>query len=41
MAVEGGNWVVPRPDSVHEVRMRDDSLVVIRRHGNPAGPRLV
>ncbi|MDE2826979.1 MAG: alpha/beta hydrolase [Bacteroidota bacterium] len=41
MAVEGGNWVVPQPNSAHEVRMRDDSLVVIRRHGNPAGPRLV
>ena len=41
MAVEGRNWVVPRPESAHEVRMHDGSLVIIRRHGNPAGPRLV
>jgi len=34
-------WKVPEPLSIHEVRVDDDTVVTLRRHGNPAGPRLV
>ena len=34
-------WEVPEPLSIHEVRVDDDTVVTLRRHGNPAGPRLV
>ena len=34
-------WEVPKPHSTHEVRMEDDTVVTLRRHGNPSGPRLV
>ncbi len=37
----GRIWVVPRPYSISEVRMQDGASVVIRRHGNPEGPRLI
>ena len=37
----GGIWVVPRPYSVIEARMHDDAMVIVRRHSNPEGPRLV
>ncbi|MCY4384414.1 MAG: alpha/beta hydrolase [Nitrospinae bacterium] len=32
---------IPEPLSVHEVHMEDGSVIFLRRHGNPAGPRLV
>lgn len=34
-------WEVPDPLSLCEVRHEDGSLTVVRRHGNPAGPRLL
>ena len=34
-------WKVPEPLDIHEVRVDDDTFVVLRRHGNPDGPRLV
>ena len=34
-------WQVPDPLSTVSVPMDDGTMVVLRRHGNPAGPRLV
>ncbi len=34
-------WEVPQPLSTHEARMDDGTGIVLRRHGNPDGPRLV
>ncbi len=34
-------WVLPKPHSTHEVRVDDDTVIVLRRHGNPDGPRLI
>ena len=34
-------WNVPEPEAVHEVRVGDGCSIVLRRHGNPNGPRLV
>ncbi len=34
-------WEVPDPLSTCDVRVDDDTVIVLRRHGNPAGPRLV
>ena len=34
-------WEIPEPDSVCEVRPDADTVITLRRHGNPAGPRLV
>ncbi len=34
-------WEVPEPLSTRDVRVDDDTVIVLRRHGNPAGPRLV
>lgn len=34
-------WEVPEPLATGEVRTADGSLIVLRRHGNPDGPRLV
>ncbi len=34
-------WKVPEPLSTHDVRVDDDTVITLRRHGNPAGPRLV
>ena len=34
-------WEVPEPLSVHEVRQADGSVTMLRRHGNPDGPRLL
>ena len=34
-------WNVPEPEAVHEARMGDGYSIVLRRHGNPDGPRLV
>lgn len=38
---DGPCWAVPEPLAVAEVRTADGSLIVLRRHGNPDGPRLV
>ena len=34
-------WKIPKPISTDSVRVDDDTVIVLRRHGNPAGPRLV
>ena len=34
-------WEIPEPLSIHSVHVDDDTDIVLRRHGNPAGPRLV
>ena len=34
-------WAVPVPLSAHEVRMGDDAVITVRRHGNPDGTRLI
>ena len=34
-------WDLPNPLSAHEVRVDDDTVITLRRHGNPEGPRLV
>lgn len=34
-------WHVPEPRSVHEVAVDADTTILVRRHGNPDGPRLV
>ena len=34
-------WEIPKPHDVRTARMDDGTNIVIRRHGNPGGPRLV
>ena len=34
-------WEVPKPLATAEARMADGATIVLRRHGNPGGPRLV
>ena len=34
-------WEIPEPHSRCEVRLDDETVTTLRRHGNPAGPRLV
>ena len=34
-------WEIPEPLSTDRVEMDDGAVIVLRRHGNPAGPRLV
>jgi len=34
-------WEIPEPLSTSDVRVDDDTVITLRRHGNPAGPRLV
>ena len=34
-------WEIPEPISVHDVRVDNDTVITLRRHGNPDGPRLV
>ena len=34
-------WAIPEPRSVHEVRVDEDTTIVLRRHGNPQGTRLI
>ena len=34
-------WDIPEPLSTSDVRVDDDTVITLRRHGNPAGPRLV
>ena len=34
-------WEVPEPLSTHDVRVDDDTVITLRQHGNPSGPRLV
>ena len=34
-------WDIPEPISVHDVRVDEDTVITLRRHGNSEGPRLV
>ena len=34
-------WEVPEPLSTHDVQVDDETVITLRRHGNPDGPRLV
>ena len=34
-------WEVPEPLSTHDVRVDDETVITLRRHGNPEGPRIV
>ncbi|MCY3886387.1 MAG: alpha/beta hydrolase [Chloroflexi bacterium] len=34
-------WEIPEPQSTLEVPVDGDTNIILRRHGNPAGPRLV
>lgn len=34
-------WVLPEPHSTHDMVMDDGTMVILRRHGNPSGTRLV
>ena len=41
MTEQESAWSVPEPLSVHEVKMDEESSVLLRRHGNPDGTRLI
>ena len=34
-------WDIPDPSDIHDVRVDTDTVITLRRHGNPQGPRLV
>ena len=34
-------WDIPKPLSTHGVQVDDDTVIILRRHGNPEGTRLV
>lgn len=34
-------WEIPEPLAMCEVRLGDDAVTTLRRHGNPSGPRLI
>ena len=40
-STDSKRWEVPEPLAVAEARMADGASIVLRRHGNPEGPRLV
>ena len=35
------HWQIPEPLAIREARLYDGSVTWLRRHGNPAGPRIV
>ena len=41
MSTSNKHWRVPDPHSTHDVRVDNDTVITLRRHGNPDGPRLV
>ena len=41
MTDSGAIWKVPEPIEVRDVRVDGDTVIKVRRHGNPDGPRLV
>ncbi len=41
MTISEKVWKIPEPVFIHEVRMEDGTVIILRRHGNTAGPRLV
>ena len=34
-------WEIPKPLAILEVPVDDGTIIILRRHGNPSGPRLV
>ena len=34
-------WQIPEPGDVRDVRVDHDTVITLRRHGNPDGPRLI
>ncbi len=34
-------WEIPEPFSTSDVQVDDDTIITLRRHGNPEGPRLL
>ena len=36
-----GNWRLPEPRATVDTVMDDGTVIILRRHGNPSGPRLV
>ena len=38
---EEAEWKIPEPLSTCDVRLDDRTVIAVRRHGNPSGPRLV
>ncbi len=34
-------WNVPEPNSIHDVTIDEQTVIRLRRHGNPRGPRLI
>lgn len=41
MQVSDTVWKIPRPISTYDVRMDSNTVITLRRHGNPNGPRLL
>lgn len=41
MAVQETIWEIPEPSAIRQAPMGDGTKIVLRRHGNPHGPRLV
>ena len=41
MTAHATPWEIPEPRATAEIRADDGTLLIIRRHGNPDGPRLV
>ncbi len=41
MTAAGKVWELPEPLATVDVRLDDDTVTAVRRHGNPSGPRLV
>ena len=40
-AATASAWKIPEPLSTRDVSVDHDTVITVRRHGNPAGPRLV
>ena len=34
-------WEIPKPLAIIEIPVDDGTIIILRRHGNPSGPRLV
>ena len=41
MTSQSKSWDVPEPLATHRVQVDGDTVITVRRHGNPDGPRLV
>ena len=41
MSTSEKRWKIPEPHSTHDVKVDSDTVITLRRHGNPDGPRLI